>query len=593
MQNNDFEEQFNNPKTKGEKEQINRIKKFSDNPAEIKQIRKKLESAGYGAKKPVRWKNPDTGPIIYNRKNPMPQRRKEDSPVFIAKKQGFFKTLIKLFTGQSPILTKKDNARYLKTSVICFFKFGCGYILHENVIKFVSRYIIKWQEKLKPIVDMLYKAGWRTESGRKYLSPFEYNIISTCARLTDEHRLHEVVYQPENTKYIFKISNAFIHYYYQIVNTDVNKLINSFQNALYTYILNASELKLKNKPEYYANFIKEFFDGRVEKDFIRPLIEAVTGDIKTISNLKKESRVSLIDTNNYRADPGLITTMKFRAEQYKAKSEKLKEDIDAEIWFIDTVLKDLQKFFKLQNKSVTAIDLALLLSSGILTKQKNVIREIIALVTFFNEYFTPIITMSFPSRLQGRMEYVQLFTKYVFGDNVSMILLKTEELKPYMNHEQYNNLIKELSISDTGQLKCATIIGDICNNFYSIGEKLLTVETYSAKKKVAVKPIDLMDINKFTIPFQEYNIMHQVQNQKKEEIFTIKNKTVREIIDHIRIFCFNFIKEYEPAYEYKTAKVVKRRTIFLRLEKHQILKEFLRKLNSDYDTKLHDSIEDI
>ena len=60
MQNNDFEEQFNNPKTKGEKEQINRIKKFSDNHAEIKQIRKKLESAGDGTKKPVRWKKAST-----------------------------------------------------------------------------------------------------------------------------------------------------------------------------------------------------------------------------------------------------------------------------------------------------------------------------------------------------------------------------------------------------------------------------------------------------------------------------------------------------------------------------------------------------
>ena len=591
MQNNEFEKQFNNPGTKGEEEQINRLKKYSKDPLEIKQIRKKLENAGYGEKKPIQKKK--KGAMIYSGKGSIPQRRKEDTPVFFIKKQGFFKTLIKLLTGQSPILTKKNNTGYLKASIISFFKYGCGYILHENVVKFVSGYIIKLQKKLKTILNMLYKAGWRTESGKKYLSPEEYNLIAICTRLANEHRLHEVVYQPEDTKYIFKISNTFIHYYYQIVNTGVDKLITSFQNALYTYIIDTPDLKLKNKPEYYANFIKEFFDGRIEKDFIIPLLEAATGEIKTINNLKKESKVSLIDTNNYKADPELLSLMQFRAEKYKAKSKKLKKDIEAEIWFINTVLKDLQIFFKLQNKSVTAIELALLLSSGILTKQKNVIREVIAVVTFFNEYFTPIITMSFPSRLQGKMEYVQLFNRNVFEDNVSMILLKTEELKSYMNNEKYINILKELSVSNHQQLKCATIIGDICNNFYSIGKKLLTVTTYSTKKKVAVKPIDLSEIEKLTIPFQDYNILHQVQNQKNEEIFTIKNKIVREIIEHIRIFCFNFVKEYEPAHEFRAARVEKRRTIFLRLEKHQILKEFLKKLDSAEDIKLPDAIEDI
>ena len=40
MQNNEFEKQFNNPGTKGEEEQINRLKKYSEDPLEIKQIRK-------------------------------------------------------------------------------------------------------------------------------------------------------------------------------------------------------------------------------------------------------------------------------------------------------------------------------------------------------------------------------------------------------------------------------------------------------------------------------------------------------------------------------------------------------------------------
>ncbi len=591
MQNNEFEKQFNNPITEGEKAQVNRIKKYSEDPLEIKQIRQKLENAGYGEKKPIQQKK--KSPIIYSKKNPIPQRRKEDTPVIFIKKKGFFRTLIILITGQSPILTKKDNSRNLKSSIFSFFKYGCVYILQESVVKFVSGYIIKWQEKLKKIFDMLYKAGWRTESGMKYLSPEEFNLITICSRLANEHSLHEIIYQPENTKYIFKISNAFIHYYYQIVNTGVNKLITSFQNALYTYIMNAPELNLKNTPEYYANFIKEFFDGRIEKDFIIPLLEAVTGEIKTINNLRRETRVSLIDTNNYRAEPELLTLMRSRAEQYKTKSIKLKKDIEKEIFFINTVLIDLQKFFKIQNKSISAIDIALLLSSNILSKQKNVIREIIAVVTYFNEYFTPIITMSFPSRLQGRMEYIQLFTKHVFLDDVNVILLKIEELKPYTNHEQYKNLLKELSVTDTQQLTCATAIGDICNSFYSIGKKLLTATTYSEKKKIAVKPIDITEINKFTIPFQDYNILHQVQNQKNEEIFSIKNKTVNEIIEHIRIFCFNFIKEYEPAYEYRAAKVEKRKTIFSRLEKHQILKEFLKKLNSEEDIKLPDEIENI
>lgn len=589
MQYDDFENQFKNPKTRGEEEQVKRLRKYSDDPAELKHIRKKLESAGYGEKKTFKQKPKNYAG--YNRKTPIPQRRKEDSPVFFIKKQGFFKSLINLF--KSTILTKKDNKRYIKSSFICFFKYGCGYILNENVIQFVSSYIIKWQEKFRPVLSTLYKTGWRTESGRKYLSPVEFNIISSCSRLTNEHRLHEVVYQPDNTNYIFKVSNAFIHYYYQIINTGVNTLIKSVQNALYTYIMESPEHKLKNKPEEYANFIKEFFDGRVEKDFILPLTEAVSGEIKTIDILKKECRVTLLDTNNYRAEPELLTLMQLRAEQYKAKSEKLKEDIKNELWFINIVLGDLQKFFKIQNKNLTAVELALLLSKGILTKQKNVIREIVAAVSFFNEYFTPLITLSFPARLQGRIEYIQLFTKHVFSENVNNIVIKINELKPNMDNDKYSDILNELSTTDYQQIQYVTNVGDICNSFYSIGEKLISVTTFSEKKKVGVKPIDLTELDKFTIPFPDYNVLHQVQDQKNEEIFTLKNKTVKEIIEHIRIFCFNFIRHFEPAYEFRNGKIVKRRTIFSRLEKNQLLKEFLKKLESEEDIKLPDSINNI
>ena len=115
MNDKSFNKQFHNPKTRGEKEQINNIKKLSADSNEILKVRKRLENAGYGEQKKDKIPVKD-GPIIKSSNKKIPKRRREDLPVFKKKGIGFFLSLFRILTKRASFFShnktpkKKVNA---------------------------------------------------------------------------------------------------------------------------------------------------------------------------------------------------------------------------------------------------------------------------------------------------------------------------------------------------------------------------------------------------------------------------------------------------------------------------------------------------
>lgn len=579
-------------RTKGEESQISALKKYSSDLSEIEKMRLKLEQAGYG-EKPVKKEKRDPNQILYNSSRKISRRREEDIPVFAISKPRFFKTFFNLITGKSSIHTSSKNQGKIKKGLIYFLKFKCPYILEDNTISYITNYVLKWQQKMRPLLSALYKAGWRTEDGRKILDPEEYNIISTCERISGNYKIIEIRRHKYNTVLIYEIANSFIYSYYQIIKSGREHMLKGFQNALYTFLAEHSKAKLPEKPEFYVNTMKEFFDGRIEDNFIVPLIEAVTGKEKSKKEVELESKTNSINSIDYKADQKLMILMSDRKEKYNTSKIKLQKSVSAEISFLETLQRDIELSINIQNKNIDLLNLSFLVMKNIIAKQSHIVREMFAAVKFFNDYYSTILTISFPARLQGRVEYIELFSKEVFFDEIKEIIKLLSKLKPLINDTEYADFLFNLTDSNQEKLENATKIGLICNLFFSIADKLVKVTTPTKSKKESTRPIDSAHINKVTIPYREYYILFQVSDAKKDDFYSLKGKLVGDVIENIRTFCFLFIKYFEPPYEITETVTRRRRTLNYRLSKIQKYKDFINSLSSDDDIKLPKSFEEI
>ncbi len=591
MKDSNFDKQFHNPKTRGEADQINKLKKLSTSSNELLKVRKRLERAGYGEQQKEKITIKD-GPIIKSSKRKLPQRRKEDQSVFKKNRLGFFKAFFRILTKRTSFF-EHHKKNLIKADLISLFKYGCGYVLDSEAVRFVKEEVIIWQDLMKPIINPVYKAGWRNSDGIKFLEPIEFNIIGYCARLVNDRGILEILYQPSNTKNIFNQSNSFIQYYYKLLYADINKIVNSFTKAILTFKKEYPDYEIPIKPDECVEKIKEFFDSKVEENFIVPLLSAMSGQNYTIEQARTEANIDSIVDDDYLADAHLKTKMKLREEKYKKKVKHFIKTLKTEIEFLVNIKDDKGKKYVFAQKKLNIIDISIYLNAFNSNKEKHVIRELYGAIAFFNDYFAPFLFLSVKARKQGSAENIQLFEKNVFSKDYASILKLFEMIKSFVNKPEYSQCTKDVDKSDTEKIKCTSIINDICDFFFNIGEKISQVLNDTHTKRVSYKPLDILHLKTNELPYSDYTSMHKIKNMEKEKIFTIDGIKVMDVLEMIKAFCFSFIKYFESPYVYKDDKVLEKYTIQARLEKQEKYTEILERLLNGEEIQLPNSIYDI
>lgn len=581
-------------RTLGEEQQIENLKKYSKNISEIEKVRGRLERAGYGEAKPEKQDPADRGPIVYgNSAKKQPKRREEDTQVFTFTGQGFFRSLLNTLFGRSVILASGKNNGKIKKGIGFLLRYRCAYVLDDKVIEFIDEYIMKWQNKMLPMFEALYRRGWRTSDGRKTLSAEQFNIISAVSRLAGCSRLREIRRERYNTLEVYDISNSFIYIYYQLKKHGISKLLESFQNALYAFIAENPQKKLPSEPENYVNSVKSFFDGSVEKDFLLPLLEAVSGSPKTAEQTIYSSRTSSIEIEEYKAGPQLTSVMKAREDKYTKKKSLLEKQVSEELEFIEIVVSDLDKNYTVSSRVMDPLEVSFYLMKNISKNQKHIVRELFCAIKFFNEYYGSILTMSFPARLQAGTEHIQLFTKEVFSGHLKNIISMANSLKSLLNDTDYANFLENLTEDETEKLEYAAVFFDICSAFSEMAEMLTHVSTPTSIKRPAARPITQAQIQSLLVPHTEYQAEHQNPDPQKEKVFSIQGIKVGDLINDIRAFCFHFTVYFQPTMIIRDRKIARSKTLNSRIQKRQKYRNFLNELKTDDNLKLPDSLEEI
>lgn len=584
MDDKEFKEIFDEPLTEGEKEQVDKIKKYSTDPDEVIKIRQQLDKLAsdrelFDFSKPLDIKNE----ILSERASKESRfRRREDEFEFPVSKAGFFRKFLWLFTKKSLFKAKYPDKSLVKTSFSSLIFFGNSLVLGKYVQKFITEYIFKWQKLFKPVLKVIYRSGWRNRAGKPILTQKEFNIIGTCERLANTRGISEALYSPANTNYIFKKSCLFLNYYYQIVQAGSKLLISSFVKAMKALADEHKVDAFRNSIEEYCTHLFNFFDLRVENSFIIPLLEAMSGETLFPDQARSKSKITILEINEYRAPEKLKLIMKAREESYNNRINKIANQLKAEIAFLEPISADLEYKYFLHDKYFSPIEFALTIMGN--RKSEHCIQNMYTSILFFDKYFAPFITMRVPIRMEGSMEYAEIFTKEVFEDNYSKIVKLKNELKKYFD-EKFSECIKaELLKSSIDTGKCIKLVSEICDEFFDMGKKLLKSMTAVVKGKITFRPIDPASLGKINIPYFDRTIHGEGKNNDKAE-FTLNGMLVKQAMEQIRVFCINFVVYFEPPFRYSSAKGdnKKKKTLYIRIISKDELKSILERFENGED----------
>ncbi len=562
------------PVNENEYEQVGKIKSNSKDSYNMIDTHQKLEKVGI---KPELF---DFDRLLDIQNDISPTRvpknvrykRKEDEFEFPLKKSGFFLKLIWLFSKNHLFKQKYPDTGLVKTSFFSLLLYGNGFVLGKYAQNFVLEYIIKWQELLKPVLKEIYKSGWRTKNGKLLLSPKEFNIIGTCERLVNAKGIAEILFKPKNTLHVFNKSCLFLNYYYQIIQAGPNILISSFIKAMRSL---TDDIDLfKNYIEEYCDHIFNFFDGRVEKSFIIPLLEAMSGDTLVPEQAKANSRITLLEQKEYRAHEQLNVIMKAREENYNKKIKKIIQELEIESAFLEPISKDIQFKYKIEDNYYSPIDFALKTLSK--ENSEHCIKNMHTLIEFFDKYYAPILIMRIPIRMEGNIEYAKIFTKEVFSESYSKILVLKIELEKYFD-TPFAQCIKLDPSKENEQINdCIKIVAKICDHFFNIGKKLYRASSSIKFVKTSFRPIDPVTLGKINIPYHDRTIYSQ-NKENETDVYSLNGRIIKNVIQEIRVFCMCFVTGFEPPFRYTIGNEEdkKKKTLDIRIISKDEIKSIL------------------
>jgi hypothetical protein len=277
--------------------------------------------------------------------------------------------------------------------------------------------------------------------------------------------------------------------------------------------------------------------------------------------------------------------MKAREESYNNRINKALSRLKAETAFLEPISRDLDYKFLLNDKNYSPIEFALTIMNK--NKSEHCVKNMYTAIEFFDRYFAPIITMRVPVRMEGSIEYAEIFTKEVFTDHYSKIIELKADLKNYFDN-RFSQCIKEEPLKEgveTG--KCLRLVSAVCDQFFEIGKKLHRSSSSVIKGKASFRPIDPVTLGKIHIPYYDRTI-HTGGKEINNTDFTLNGLLVKQALEQIRVFCINFVVYFEPPFRYTMEKGEdkNRKTLYIRILSKDEIKSVLERYEKGEDVDI-------
>jgi len=208
------------PATRGEREQAERLRKFSADSGEIVEMRAKLRGLMDDLVDDEEKLKRQQGAIGGLHILPQYQRRAYDRSILVKSPSSAFVSLFSYFGIRREFRQKYKAAGTISWSFWSFFSGGDLFWPSMQVYRFVQKLVVIMEELREPFRRM-YAQGWLSRAGADVLSPLEFNLIGEMERLTADASIFNVLLEIRKPRSAVKKINPFLGYYFSLTRNGV------------------------------------------------------------------------------------------------------------------------------------------------------------------------------------------------------------------------------------------------------------------------------------------------------------------------------------------------------------------------------------
>lgn len=562
-----FKRQLSDPKSLGEKGQVDKIKRFSNDAQEIIQFKKelvhtreKIQSNQIEEEK-AQEKKEESPKLHFSIPAPKLKRRRSDKPTFVKSKPKFLAVFMNILSLISLFKNKYKKSKRVRFSIFNFLTNGSFFHPDLSVTIFAQQEIISLQELLQPFLKEIYAWGWCDIKGKRILDPFGFNLISECERLMDKKSVEEFLYFPSNAEKSIGSLNAFIRYFYSVMESEENfiLLLSNIQKILTVMSVSKEKTRVLENFKLISNLLNEMKNKNIEKNFLIPIFECFLSRPILKKEIESLVEIDSISTTEYYADARLFASMKSKEEQYEkyiaAKTKKIKALLD----LIYIIKKDLN--FEVKKATGDETNLMNYAVSKNLSKYKGLPHfeslqthhKTFLAINYFLETYNFFLSKSVEikkSIADEKALEVTIFDRRVFESEIYYLQNTTQRLLEIAEKSFRGDIFAPASpegeTADTMKI-FLTALNTIADQVYSIGEKLNKYSDIHAKMKVDEGPISSSDLGKEKSLYHDY-IVYQIPKRKFSDGYYFFQKKISDILLEIRAFCFQYTYHFESLY---------------------------------------------
>lgn len=557
-----FRDQVLNPQSEGERHQVDKIKKFSENPDEILKFRKDLDNMSQGLA-PQKEENSSIGAkgtkVSSASRGKSLKRRRYDKRVVKENKRSFFYILMNIFTILGEFAQKYRKKKNVQASILNQLANGSFLYPSKATAEFVSRDIIPLQEMLRPFMRAIYQYGWRNVDGSLLHKPFEFNLIAEFERLQSKRYLDDYLANRHNPAKAVERINHFIGYYFGIAQDPSYKdqLINALKRSITSMATEESSYFSGQNGKLVLNMAEDFWSLPIIPDLMVPLFESYLARPLTEEELLNLLELEEISSSEYFADPQLKARMQVLADKMKKFVQDKKKKIQEQLSNIQTITEALTVQKEYNTKMLLLVDFAA-------NQKRNLMKGFTDAYDLFSyqkpylssQYFFETYVPLLYGELLVRKEpsdintiTIQLFDLMAFREELDNITASREYMQNFAEKFQTKDDIFEIPFTGLTEEQNYQIVvlNNVADQFFRIGQKLKNyLQSESQESKLVQNPVKKEDFGKFRSIYDSY-YLHSFPNMSHDFLrdFQLYQKQLSGLLYETMAFCLQYTYYFE------------------------------------------------
>lgn len=574
------------PEGEFEKAQAKRLRTFSTRYDEIITIRKKLKEMKddlQASEESLSFQKQ-----MFNSTEEIPRFRNRyyDRSILKARPRGILGRLTHFFELKRRFKEKYKKDSPVSSSILNYFIHGAPFYPSENVCSFVQEILIL-QEELREPIRRMYTGGWLDKIGADLLSPLEFNLISEMERLTADPSIFNFLIHRKKPHIAIQKINPFLGYFLSLMRSPQHrsKLYNATRKSLHKIVF--PDIRDTLQIENIIFRIETLLSEPTLKSFIIPLFECAYMKPLSFEDILHMVALDEVDETCYRADAKLIEVMDERKHLFNEALKKSIFELEEELEFVLDLKSSIESSYALpSDRSGSFLDYLLFYyyhtkSLPAPRKDSNLAITAGDLCDIFTLSYETVLSEGINIKVANECKTTKLFEKSLFQKEIDVIRTNRRALISY-DRKRYTPHVLYADAHEGEEAFFVKTLSDISDSFYSIGEKIFRIikgndESSLKEEKTTDTVINERTIGKTRIPFANHTILGKESSQMY--MYTVANRKVREVLEEIKTFAFNFAHAFEPRKRDFTASA-RKETIALKIKKLDDIITRIRELDS-------------